>query len=141
MTIKNLNIEEYLLGRCDAQQMHELATCVAGSSKRLRLLFALRCAFLDLKYQHHFDDANLIATAEQRLFDTISKGWWLPFTPKTTYKLISSSTYQPINLPTQKLINTPTYKPINLQTHQLTNLQTHQLTNLQTQITHQLTNP
>ena len=74
MTIKNLNIEEYLLGRCDAQQMHQLATCVAGSSKRLRLLFALRCAFLDLKSQHHFDDANFIATAEQRLFDTISKG-------------------------------------------------------------------
>ena len=132
MTIKNLNIEEYLLGRCDAQQMHELASWASGSGKRLRLLFALRCAFLDLKYQHHFDDANLIATAEQRLFDTISKGWRLPFTPKTTYKLISSSTYQPINLPTQKLINSPTYKPINLQTHQLIkriNLLTHQLTN------------
>ena len=74
MTIKNLNIEEYLLGHCDAQQMHELASWASGSSKRVRLLFALRCAFLDLKYQHHFDDANLIATAEQRLFDTISKG-------------------------------------------------------------------
>ena len=74
MTIKNLNIEEYLLGHCDAQQMHELATWTAGSGKRLRLLFALRCTFLDLKYQHHFDDANLIATAEQRLFDAISKG-------------------------------------------------------------------
>ena len=74
MTIKSLNIDEYLLGRCDAQQMHELATWTAGSGKRLRLLFALRCAFLDLKYQHHFDDANLITAAEQRLFDTISKG-------------------------------------------------------------------
>ena len=74
MTIKNLNLEEYLLGRCDAQQMHQLATCVAGSSKRLRLLFALRCAFLDLKSQHHFDDANFIAAAEQRLFDAIPKG-------------------------------------------------------------------
>ena len=74
MTIKNLNIEEYLLGHCDAQQMHELASWASGSGKRLRLLFALRCAFLDLKYQHHFDDANLIATAEQRLFDAISKG-------------------------------------------------------------------
>ena len=74
MTIKNLNIEEYLLGRCDAQQMHQLAACVTGSSKRLRLLFALRCAFLDLKSQHHFDDANFIAAAEQRLFDAIPKG-------------------------------------------------------------------
>ena len=74
MTIKNLNIEEYLLGRCDAQQMHELATWASGSSKRVRLLFALRCAFLDLKSQHHFDDANFIAAAEQRLFDAIPKG-------------------------------------------------------------------
>ena len=74
MTIKNLNIEEYLLGHCDAQQMHELASWASGSSKRVRLLFALRCAFLDLKYRHHFDDANFIAAAEQRLFDTISKG-------------------------------------------------------------------
>ena len=74
MTIKNLNIEEYLLGHCDAQQMHELAGWASGSGKRLRLLFALRCAFLDLKYQHHFDDANLIAAAEQRLFDAIPKG-------------------------------------------------------------------
>ena len=74
LTIKNLNIEEYLLGRCDAQQMHQLATCVVGSNKRLRLLFALRCAFLDLKSQHYFDDANFIAAAEQRLFDAIPKG-------------------------------------------------------------------
>ena len=108
MTIKNLNIEEYLLGHCDAQQMHELATWALGSGKRVRLLFALRCAFLDLKYQHHFDDANLIATAEQRLFDTISKGWWLPFTPKTTYKLKNLSTYKLTNLQTNQLINTPT---------------------------------
>ena len=97
MTIKNLNIEEYLLGRCDAQQMHQLATCVAGSSKRLRLLFALRCAFLDLKYQHHFDDANFIAAAEQRLFDAIPKGWWLHFAPKLLTNSNNSQAYKLIN--------------------------------------------
>ena len=102
MTIKNLNIEEYLLGRCDAQQMHQLATCVAGSSKRLRLLFALRCAFLDLKYRHHFQRLMIALYAENYL-----------------------QTHQLINLSTHQFTNSKTYKLTNLQAHQLTNSPTY----------------
>ena len=91
MTIKNLNIEEYLLGHCDAQQMHELASWASGSGKRLRLLFALRCAFLDLKYQHHFDDANLIAAP--------NNAFSMPF------RKADVALYAENYLQTQKLIN------------------------------------
>ena len=37
-------------------------------------LFALRDAFLNMKYQHAFDDKAIVDIAEERLFKAIAEG-------------------------------------------------------------------
>ena len=58
MPVKNKTIEDYVFGRCNAQHW----------------LFALRDAFLNMKYQHAFDDKAIVDIAEERLFKAIAEG-------------------------------------------------------------------
>ena len=66
MPVKNKTIEDYVFGRCNAQQK--------GANKRMHWLFALRDAFLNMKYQHAFDDKAIVDIAEERLFKAIAEG-------------------------------------------------------------------
>lgn len=74
MLVKNKTIEDYVLGRCNAQQMEELLAWAKGANKRMHWLFALRDAFLNMKYQHAFDDKAIVDIAEERLFKAIAEG-------------------------------------------------------------------
>lgn len=65
MPVKNKTIEDYVLGRCNAQQMEELLAWAKGANKRMHWLFALRDAFLNMKYQHAFDDKAIVDIAEE----------------------------------------------------------------------------
>ena len=70
MPVKNKTIEDYVFGRCNAQQMEELLAWAKGAN----WLFALRDAFLNMKYQHAFDDKAIVDIAEERLFKAIAEG-------------------------------------------------------------------
>ncbi|EEX53280.1 hypothetical protein [Hoylesella loescheii] len=74
MPVKNKTIEDYVFGRCNAQQMEELLAWAKGANKRMHWLFALRDAFLNMKYQHAFDDKTIVDIAEERLFKAIAEG-------------------------------------------------------------------
>ena len=73
MPVKNKTIEDYVFGRCNAQQMEELLAWAKGANKRMHWLFALRDAFLNMKCQHAFDDKAIVDIAEERLFKAIAE--------------------------------------------------------------------
>lgn len=54
--------------------MEELLAWAKGANKRMHWLFALRDAFLNMKYQHAFDDKTIVDIAEERLFKAIAEG-------------------------------------------------------------------
>ena len=70
MPVKNKTIEDYVFGRCNAQQMEELLAWAKGANKRMHWLFALRDAFLNM----NFDDKTIVDIAEERLFKAIAEG-------------------------------------------------------------------
>ena len=74
MPVKNKTIEDYVFRQCNAQQMEELLAWAKGANKRMHWLFALRDAFLNMKYQHAFDDKTIVDIAEERLFKAIAEG-------------------------------------------------------------------
>lgn len=41
MPVKNKTIEDYVFGRCNAQQMEELLAWAKGANKRMHWLFAM----------------------------------------------------------------------------------------------------
>ena len=59
MPVKNKTIEDYVFGRCNAQQMEELLAWAKGANKRMRWLF---------------DDKAIVDIAEERLFKAIAEG-------------------------------------------------------------------